>query len=229
MPATRNITSSILYSLPFIGYQPADISYGEPAVTAANIVKQTMLGPPFRWPWNRFGFDVVLADTQDYVVAAPNFGYLEQAWLAGYKEIAIKTSLAAESAVQRPQSVAVQEQDDDGMTLRVNSVPDKDYVLSGFYQGAPVTMTSLASGWAPIPDSLSYIYDWGFLGMLSMITKDIRQPLFLQKFVSHLLGAQDGITALQRNIFLGEWMAVLTAPQRAQSDLQQGTQARSAT
>jgi hypothetical protein len=229
----RNVESSILFSLPFLGYQPADISNGEPAMTAANTIKQTILGAPFKWPWNRGTFTIPLGDVQDYLLPATDWGYIEQAWLIDSgtgkaKEIAIVTSLAAESAIQRPQSVAVQMQSDDGVVLRINTLPDQSYLLSGFYQKAPLLMTSPASSWTPIPDNLGYIYDWGYLGMLSMITKDIRQPLFLQKFVSHLLGAQDGITALQRQIFLGDFLGVMNAPERTQGNLQQGIQARSA-
>lgn len=242
MPATRNLQSSVLFALPFIGYQPANISNGEPALTAANLIKQTMLGPPFRWPWNRVAFALEISMTdnegntivpaQDYDYATTDFGFIEQAWLTdpkgNIKEITIKTSLAAESAIQRPQSIAVENQDDDGITLRLNAIPDMAYTLSGFYQKAANTMTSLASSWGPIPDNLSFIYDWGFLGMLAMITKDARQPMFQQKFVSHLLGAQDGLTATQRNIFIGDWLALMTEQQRTQLTAQQGVQARGA-
>jgi hypothetical protein len=242
MPATRNLQSSILFALPFIGYQPANISNGEPALSAANLIKQTMLGPPFKWPWNRtpFELDILTTDAsgnaitpaQDYDLDTTNFGFLEQAWITDpkgvSKEIAIKTSLAAENAVQRPQSIAVESQDDDSITLRLNTLPDAAYTLSGFYQKAPVAMTSTASTWGPIPDNLGYIFDWGFLGMLAMITKDIRQPMFMSKFVSHLLGAQDGLTATQRNIFIGDWLALMTEQQRAQLSTQQGVQARGA-
>ena len=240
MPATRNLQSSVLFSLPFIGYQPANISNGEPALSAANLIKQTMLGPPFKWPWNRVPFSIEIATTdedgnaitpaQDYLYATTNFGFLEQAWVTdsnGFiKEIVIKTSLAAENAKQRPQSIAVEAQDDDDITLRLNTIPDGPYTLSGFYQKAAVPMTSFASSWGPIPDNLSFIYDWGFLGMLAMITKDARQPFFMSKFVSHLLGAQDGLTAIQRNIFIGDWLALMTEQQRAQLSTQQGVQAR---
>jgi hypothetical protein len=129
----------------------------------------------------------------------------------------------------RPQSIAVQAQDDDGVTLRINSLPDRAYLLNGFYQQIPLLVTSMASSWGPIPDHLGYIYDWGFLAMLSMITKDVRQAIFQQKFISHLLGAQDGITATQRNIFIGDWLALMGETGRNQLTTQQGIQARSAT
>jgi hypothetical protein len=240
---TRNIQSSILFALPFIGYQPANISNGEPAVSAANLVKQTILGAPFTWPWNRINFEINIPTVdsfgdvdlvQDYVVIASRFHFLEKAWLTDtdsgeVKPLSIVSSLAAESAVMRPQSIAVQAQDDDGVTLRINSLPDRAYLLNGFYQQTPTTVTSMASSWSPIPDHLSYIYDWGFLAMLSMLTKDVRQVVFSQKFISHLLGAQDGITATQRNIFIGEWLALMGETGRNQLTTQQGVQARSAT
>jgi hypothetical protein len=243
MSVTRNIQSSILFALPFIGYQPANISNGEPALTAANLVKQTILGAPFKWPWNRVNFEITIPTTdafgdvdvvQDYAVAATRFAFLEKAWLTDtitgeVKELPIVSSLAAESAVMRPQSIAVQAQDDDGVTLRINSLPDRAYLLNGFYQQIPLLVTSMASSWGPIPDHLGYIYDWGFLAMLSMITKDVRQAVFQQKFVSHLLGAQDGLTATQRNIFIGEWLALMGEAGRNQLTTQQGVQARSAT
>ena len=238
MPTNRNLQSSLLFSLPFIGYQPANISYGQPAVDAANLIKQTVCGAPFMWPWNRNYFEYIFdpaALSQDFAVEISDFGFLESAWLIDpkddkVKEIEVKKKLARESAVQRPQSIAtiLQNDDDDFVTFRFNTIPDKNYMVGGYFQKAPRQMSSPASSWAPIPDSLSYIYDWGFLAMLSMITKDARTQIFGQRFVSHLLGAQDGLTALQRNIFIGDWMTILTAPERAQMGVQQGTQARGA-
>ena len=67
MSTTRNLQSSALFALPFIGYQPVNISNSEPAVTAANLTKQTILGPPFKWNYNRgeFSFPTEPND-QDY-------------------------------------------------------------------------------------------------------------------------------------------------------------------
>lgn len=232
MPATRNILSSALFSLPFLGYQPVNISNGEPALTAANLTKQTILGAPFSWPWNRAMFQIdVTPDSQDYNLAIPNYGFIEKAWLldgqANVIEIKIRLSLAAESHVQRPQSVAVQMQEDDGTILfRLNAMPDQAYTMEGFYQVAPILMTSLAASWGPIPDSFSYIYDWGFLSTVAMLTKDSRFPIFAQRFTSHLLGAQSGLTLQQRNIFLGNWLEVMSSAQESQLTTQQGVAAR---
>jgi hypothetical protein len=232
MGATRNIMSSALFSLPFLGYQPVNISNGEPALTAANLVKQTILGPPFTWSWNRTNFLVeITPDSQDYSVLLPNLGFLERVWLTDAKgkvtEIKIRLSLAAESSIQRPASVALQTYADDGTAvLRINAIPDGPYIMEGFYQNAPTLMTSLAASWSPIPDYMGYLYDWGFISVVAMLTKDARFPIFGQKFTSHLLGAQTGLSATQRNIFLGNWLEVITAPQEAQQSSTQGIAAR---
>jgi hypothetical protein len=232
MPASRNIMSSALFSLPFLGYQPVNVSNAEPALTAANLTKQAMLGPPFSWAWNRSTFQVnVIPDSQDYLLTLPDYGFIEKAWVidgeGNITEIKIRLSLSAESHVQRPQSVAVQDQATDGtVILRLNALPDQPYTMEGFYQIAPVLMSSLAATWGPIPDNLSYIYDWGFLANVAMLTKDARFPIFAQRFTAHILGAQGGLSSLQRNIFLGNWLEVMSAAQDSQLTTQQGISAR---
>jgi hypothetical protein len=239
MSVTRNILASTLFSMPFIGYQPVNISNGEPALTSANLTKQTMLGPPFKWPWNRSSFYIALDTTetswgQDYLLSLPDFGFMEKLWLTDpnddkVTEITnIASSLSAESAIKRPSSAAMNLQDDAGnVTLRLNALPDVAYIIEGYYQRAPVMMTSLANTWGPIPDHLSFIYDWGFLGFCSLLTKDARAPIFLSKFASHLLGSQDGLTAQQRNIFLGNFLETMGQQQRESLTTQQGVMGRS--
>lgn len=237
MSVTRNIQASSLFSMPFIGYQPVNISNGEPAITSANLTKQTILGPPFKWPWNRSTFHIDLDPTetswgQDYLLYLPDFHFVEKLWLTDpdgkVTEITnIASSLAAENAIKRPSSAAMNLQDDDGnVTLRLNANPDVPYGIEGYYQRAPVLMSSLANTWGPIPDHLSYIYDWGFLGFCSLLTKDARAPIFLSKFASHLLGSQDGLTAQQRNIFLGNFLDLMNQQAREGMATQQGAMGR---
>src|SRR5579862_2171914 len=105
--------SSALFSMPFIGYQPVNISNQEPAVSAANITKQTMLGPPFKWPWNRSTFHIELttSDTswgQDYTLSLPDFHFCEKLTLTNPKTGEVRQitnvteALTAESVVKRP-------------------------------------------------------------------------------------------------------------------------------
>lgn len=240
MSTTRNIMSSVLFSRPFLNYQPVDISQGEPAVSSANLTRQTMLSPPFSWPYNRNNFHIELDPGagpwgQDYMISIPDFHFVEKVWLTDpdsgkVNEITNLTqtrSLGAESAIQRPSSASMNLMDNTGLvTLRLNTLPDKPYVIDGFYQRAPLDMTSLASMWAPIPDHHRYIYDWGFLGFVALLTKDSRAAGYLGKFTSHLLGAQDGLTALQRNIFMGSFLELLTQQGRETMTTQQGVQSR---
>lgn len=237
MSVTRNIMSSALFSLPYIGYQPVNVSNNEPALQAANLTKQAILGPPFKWNWNRGTFHIDLdplasAWPQDYVVSLTDYAFMEKLWLTDPEgkvtEITnIVPSLANESVIKRPSSASVNFFDADGtITLRLNTLPDVAYAIDAFYQKAPLLMTSLANSWFPIPDHLGYIYDWGFLGFVALLIKDARAAVFLGKFTSHILGAQDGLTATQRNIFLGNFLPLLTEQSRENISVQQGAQAR---
>jgi hypothetical protein len=234
MSVTRNLQASALFSMPFLGYQPVNISNSEPAVTAANLTKQTILGPPFKWNYNRgeFTFPTEPQD-QDYYLPLTDFGFLERVTLTDskgvVKEIEIVQSLSAESVQKRPGSIAANVMDESGgVTFRLNAIPPigETYQIDGFYQKAPVLMSSMANTWGPIPDHHAFIYDWGFLSFVSLLTKDARFPIFGQRFTAHLLGAQEGLTALERNIFLGNWLQVMTAQERAQLTTQQGVTAR---
>jgi hypothetical protein len=238
----KNILSSALFALPFLGYQPVNISNGEPAVTAANLTKQTMLGPPFTWWWNRNQFTLPIPTTdsngntivpaQDYLLPVTDLGFLEKVWLQDGEgtitEIKVVLALAQESNVQRPASMAIHMTDPTTgeLIVRLNTIPDQAYTLLGSYQMQAGVMTSTASKWSPIPDQSSYIYEAGFLSFVAMLTKDARAPMFRQQFAAHLLGAQDGLTATQRNIFIGNFLGVLTDPQRATLDTQQGVASR---
>jgi hypothetical protein len=234
MSTTRNLQSSALFSMPFLGYQPVNVSNNEPAVTAANLTKQTILGAPFKWPFNRAAFSFSTEpDDQDYFQIISDFGFLERVTVTDsngkVNEIEVMQSLSTESVQKRPGSIAANIMDgNDGVTFRLNAMPPdgETYQVDGFYQKAPVLMSSLANGWAPIPDHLAYIYDWGFLSFVSLLTKDARFPIFGQRFTAHLLGAQEGLTALERNIFLGNFLQVMTATERAQMTTQQGVSAR---
>ena len=234
MSSTRNLQASVGWVLPQIGYQPVNISGDDPALSAANLVKQTILGPPFVWRWNRSEASfLALPGAQDFPLSAPDFGFIERVSLTTstgatvVKEVKIESSLSVESIQQRPASVAIQKDDNAGnLTFRFNSVPDQMYIATVQYQRKAFPMTSMAATWAPIPDESAYIYDWGLLAHLSMLVKDARFPTFRQTFTAHLIGAQDGLDALKRNIFLGNWIDVLTAPERAQQKVQQASAAR---
>jgi hypothetical protein len=239
----RNLQASLDFTLPFLGYQPLLIAKQEPAITAANLTKQAMLGAPFAWPWNRSEFtftttpaefgtsDAYTPALQNYTVSVPDFGFIERWTLTDangdVKEIPNQISLALTSATARPSMAAIQAQDDTGnITVRLNNMPDQAYLVTGQYQREPNPMLSVASTWYPIPDKLSYIYDWGFLAIASLLTQDGRFPIFVQKFTAHLLGAQDGLSEMQRNIFMGNFIDAMRTMERAQTGTSQAIAGR---
>jgi hypothetical protein len=81
MASTISLLDSINWVKPFVNWANLTIGLnGEPAVTSANQALQTIVGPPFIWPWNRstVAFQTV-PGVQSYSVAIANFGYLEGA------------------------------------------------------------------------------------------------------------------------------------------------------
>lgn len=83
MAATITLAQSIAFAQTFAGFKSLNIgANNEPAITAGNIVLQTILGPPFGWNWNRTSSVSLITTTagmQDYPVAAATFGWLEKA------------------------------------------------------------------------------------------------------------------------------------------------------
>ncbi|HVO91793.1 MAG TPA: hypothetical protein VMT22_03080 [Terriglobales bacterium] len=243
MATTNNLQSTITWCQPFLKNQPLSISQGEPAITIANIILQTILGPPLVWRWNRGSATFTCATvatpppapTVDYSVSVNDFGFIENAWLQDATgaslsqsyELEVKKSLALDTTKARPKYVCDFGDDNAGnITFRVAPAPDANYPAFVTYQKKPVLMTSLASLWAPIPDEYAYLYNWGFLALACMVISDPRFPIFNQKFMSHLLGAQEGLDEMQKNIFLGNWLDVVKALERAQQKTQQGIGAR---
>jgi hypothetical protein len=233
MPSSLNLQSTLNWCLPHLGYMPLTVGGLEPAVSDANMVLQTLLGPPFCWRWNR-GVTTINATNvnQDYAVALSDFGFIEKVWIDNLaqddiKEFEIVNALSATREKARPAKIAAQADDGAGtITFRLMPIATENSVVTVLYQKKAVLMTSLASLWSPIPDELSYIYNWGFLALSSVLSNDPRFPIFNQKFLSHLLGAQQGLDEMQRNIFLGNWLEVTKAAISASAKTQQGIAAR---
>jgi hypothetical protein len=240
MSCTINLQTSVQWCLPQLRYQPVEIAGLEPVLSSGNMILQTILGPPFVWPFNRNDCQIVLKNdgTQDYQQGFGDFGYIEKAWVSWMttdgnldsKELTVRDSLGLEVAPGRPQFIARQKEDQTTglITFRVSPAPDAAYTLNIVYQKKAYLMSSLASLWFPVPDEDSFIYNWGLLSVLALLVNDPRVTLYGQKFSSHLLGTQDGLSELQRNIFLGAWMEVIKYPERTQQRTQQAIAARGA-
>jgi hypothetical protein len=238
MPSTVTLQNSINWALPYLKYQPLTIgTANEPAITNANTILQTILGPPFVWRWNR-GSDSstsTVAGTQDYPVALATFGYLEKATVTDVNgivtELEYKTVLSADTTGAlnraRPNYLSAQSDDNAGnVTFRLMPVPDAVYVLTLVFQKQPILFTALGGFWAPIPDYMQYIYNRGFLAMALESADDPRFQVEHQRFLATLIAASEGLSETEKNIFLGNAINTSTQGQSAQLRTQQATQAR---
>jgi hypothetical protein len=233
MATTLTLQNSINFVTPILKNQPLQVSNQEPALTAGNMVLGVMLGPPMKWRFNRKEFSIAVTSGggTDYVKSLPNLGFIETLWLVdGSGKIhAIEgaVSLAATSAVGRPTKVAPQFDDNSGnITFRLDRVPDQNYTLFGDYQQKAPLMSSAASEWAPVPDEFQYIFNQGFLCLMSLLVNDSRFPVFENYFIARLLGAQDGLTDQERNIFVANWAALTATLQRSLGSVNSGVSGR---
>lgn len=280
----------------------------EPALSNANIVLQTILGPPFSWWWNNedlvftasptlavatisniaitsnvltitaantfsAGQEVLVsavnvatflngkiiqiltasssvitasfvhldyasaantgtvtaATTQDYTIAASDFSHIDYAAVqdisktpAKWMPLNVRNTLSLATETGRPADINPQSQDSAGnMTFRLLPAPNLAYpVLINIMKTAPLK-TSLNDTWAPLPDFMQYIYNYGMLALTYMFTDDSRVGYANSKFTAALLARADGLTDEERNIFLANWDALT-----GQAAHQQGMQAR---
>lgn len=138
-----------------------------------------------------------------------------------------KLCLGQDSNPARPQNVSAQADDDQGnITFRLMPIPDQAYPVTLTLQQKPPLFTGVNQTWAPIPNEYSHIYNWGFLALMWLFADDPRFTVANQKFVTQLLGANQGLTQTQINIFLNNWQAITGQPMANQAALQQGFQSR---
>jgi hypothetical protein len=142
-------------------------------------------------------------------------------------ELEPKLSLAMDSAQARPRNVSAQLDDGLGnVTFRLMPVPDQAYPIALTLQNNPPLRTSIEQTWSPIPDEYSQLFNWGFLSLMWLFADDPRFQLANQKFVSSILGASEGLSQTEVNIFLNQWQAITGAPVMNANKLQQGVQAQ---
>jgi hypothetical protein len=241
MSSTITLSALCNFALPILNMQPLTVTNMEPALTAANIVLETVLSPPFRWRQNRGGFNFtcvpkvgVTPAQADYPLVLPDFGWLEDQWVTDPTSGEVypltgKISLAMPTGLYyvRPQEIAAQGDDNNGtITFRVKTLPDKAYTISGNYQKKAVPLVSVASQFGPIPDEMAHVLDWGFLTVMALLVKNAEFPRFEQYFISRLLSLQDGLDEVSRNIFIGNFAEMMATLQRSQGKAQQAIGAR---
>lgn len=175
---------------------------------------------------------VTAGTTQDYSISIPNFGHIQRASVldisnataSKWIELEVKNTLALESNTARPQFISPNNEDSSGVVaFRMLPAPNKAYPVTVRVQNAPPNITGLNQTWAPMPDYMQYIYNAGFLAAMYAFADDPRRQEQNQKFITHLLGRQSGLTAIERNIFLNSWNDLT---QLEIATMQQGVQAR---
>ena len=158
------------------------------------------------------------------------FGWIENASVqdpvtSKWFTMAAMIDLALDSSTQRPGNISAELDTGDGsITFRLMGVPDKAYPVAITVQQKASLFTSLNQTWSPIPDEYSYLYQWGLLSEMFLFADDPRASWAAQKFVSHILSAQDGLDATQKNIWLKNWSAITGQPIINQLKASQGVQ-----
>lgn len=81
MSTTITLGQSIGFAQSYGGFRALTVgASNEPAVTAANILIQMILAPPFSWNWNRNSATfLTVPGKQDYPTSVPTFGFIEKA------------------------------------------------------------------------------------------------------------------------------------------------------
>lgn len=229
MATTLTIQNSINFAMPILKNQPLLVSNHEPAITAGNMVLGMMLGAPLKWRFNRANasFAITAVGLTDYVETLSNFGFIDMAWLVDGSGkthgLTGRRSLAKATASGRPEFISAQYDDNAGnITFRMDKVPDQNYTVNIDYQQKAALLTSAASTWGTVPDEFQYIFNWGFLAFISLLINDARFPVFNQFFISRILGAQDGLSVEEKNIFIGNWLALLSTEGQAQQLINSG-------
>jgi hypothetical protein len=155
-----NLQQSINWANPYILYAPLTPGVaGEPAVSTATLIRDSLLSPPLTWPWNRKEDSSVstVAGTQDYTVSLTDFGFLEKASLSDgagnvyeikdvYNNLPLSMTTTAISGSNggrsRPTACAVLiSTPGTSIKIRMMPVPEAVYTINLTYQVAPVNFT----------------------------------------------------------------------------------------
>lgn len=227
------LQNAITWAQAIITNQSLSVNGLEPGLTFGNWILQRIMGPPFRWRFNRKTFNIPISQGSgtDYTVAIADLGHIEGQWLqdnsGGIYELNGALWLPKSSLLTRPTEYAPVYDDNQGnITFRFKSLPDKVYTTYIDYQAKPGLMTSYAAPWGTVPDEFSYIFNAGFLSLAMMLIRDSRFPIWEQYFISALLGAQDGLDEQAVNIFMRDWINYSRSISRSMGETNSGLAGR---
>jgi hypothetical protein len=213
MPASSTIILSRTIALASarLRFMPLQITNNDPAFSDADWVRQFILASPFAWNWNRFTvtFTCVVGQ-QDYVESAATFGWIEKATYYDStqsenptKELTVRLTLGEETVEGEPFYIAAQNDDGAGnIKFRLHPVPQSTYVVTVTCQARAPLFTAANQTWAPIPDSLSYLYNLGFFAKACEYAGDERFGASMALFLREVIAANGGLEDTEVNIFL---------------------------
>jgi hypothetical protein len=240
---TPTIQNTINWLLSYVQQRPMTGVAGvalEPSLTNANYAMQTILQPPFRWEWNRTKSPSAITTQQgqiDYQVALSTYGWLEKANVNFQKVespsfpqnfgLDVYEVLDAEAVQGRPTKIAVLLDDNNGnITFRLAPCPDQVYNIDLVYQNAPIFATSLNTTWAPIPNKFAFLYERFMLAQFQMTYNQQLGLSNLEIFFRQLVAAAEGLSEMEKAIFLEDQLRIIRTRQEAIALTPQGKGAR---
>ena len=152
-----NLQQSINWALPYVEYSPLSAgTNGESAVSTATLIRNSLLGPPLGWAWNRKedSSTSTVAGTQDYTINLTDFGFLEKCSVTDdsgntfelkdvYNNLPLSQTTTSTSSRSRPLAVAVLiSTPGTSVKIRFMQVPDAIYTINLTYQIAAVPFTA---------------------------------------------------------------------------------------
>jgi hypothetical protein len=204
----------------------------EPLFSLADWTRNFILQPPFSWRWNRaqITFSTVVGQN-DYTEAANNFGWLEKAfWTAPNGQVQEMTNalnMAPDPNENQPKYIgAVIDDDNGGITFRIQPAPDQVYSINVIYQKSSPNFQSVDDLWTPIPDYLSYIVNDGIKSKMFEYWQDSRQMPSYSLFLRELLAVSEGLDDSQKNLFLWDQLRNQSEAAAKQSKSQGGSAGR---
>jgi len=197
---------------------------------------------PFTWAWNRNESEPVnvTPEEQDYTIELADFSYLEKVAMtivSGKDEgdvweitdgirNSLSQGLANPNKPMRPQSACVFLVDyGTSLQLRFGSFPDQNYTATLVYQKLIAPMTSVTSEWT-VPDQYADIYDNLFLADMMAVCDDARSVQYRQRGIATLLAKSEGLTDMDKNLFMEQYWTRYNQTQTYQLRTQQGQAAR---
>ena len=201
---------------PLVGIGNIPTSPLEPALTIGDWTRQFMLAPPLAWRWNRTVVQPIplVAGTFDYkVTGLSNFGWIEKAKIVDpttkqNKELVAVPTLMPDLVTNEPTYISPIADDGQGnITFRFSPTPYQQYDAYIIYQNAAPSFSALSQTWAPIPDYLYYLYSEGALVKAYDLATDERFSAAFQIFMRDLVAVNDGMTDMQKNLFMQNTLA----------------------